>query len=344
MKQKWTVLVFFLALLFLSVLSFMTNAQRKEKEVIYGMALNPFVGMTSVLGKGMADMAEIAEELKEELKKKYGFTFTVKKFTALKFLVKAIKEEEVDIFGLPLSFYLYAIHASLPVRPLGVIGLKDKKEVAWCFYKHKDSKIGSIKQLQGKTLVVDFPVFLSKKDALPPKESYIYWVFIKKILLKAGFNKPFSDFFKEFRVLPIPGESVAYAVLLKRFDVFVAPEIDMELFKIYDQGFSDLVPLLPCVDVPVGAGGLYYRERVNPEIVQLAKDIFFSIGKTKTAQKFMKKQTREFKLYVVSGKDFQVFFQWLKEAEQKGWMNEFNAIMTQVMKEKKFKDERFIPK
>ena len=92
----------FLLLFTLCVVPLATKAQKeekKEKELVFGGALDPFNRNTSGTGMGAADIAEVQQKVIDEVKKLYGFTITVKVYPSLKFLFKAIQDKTVDFPG-----------------------------------------------------------------------------------------------------------------------------------------------------------------------------------------------------------------------------------------------------
>lgn len=326
MKRKKVFCVCFALLVVFFVLPLATKAQKKEKKVIVaGVAPNPMITATSAVGKGMADIREIVDTLSRELERLHGYSLELKFYPAPKFLFKALGDGSVDLSSFNVAGYLVAKEHAVPVKPFVTLGTKEKKGNTWCIYVHKDSGIKSISQLQGKRFVHDFPLFLSRKDALPPKGGYIYWVVIKKLLWKNSVKKPFMEFFKEFRVLHVPWESVAYSVLLRKFDAFAAPDYDIKSLIAYDKGFSDLVPLQTCLELPAGHV-FVHRKDLNPQVVETIKKLFLLPPKTKNVEA-MKKGLPELKLYPVREEDYALYFTWLKEAEQKGWLKEFDEIM-----------------
>lgn len=319
------------------VLSLTIKAQKEEKKVVFGVAGNPFTPMTSLGGKGSADMREFFQIVTDEVKKYYGYEAELKIFPAPKFLLKAIKAKQVDFCFGYLGIYLYAKRIGMPVVPVFTTTVGGAKMDKECIYVRKASGIKNVKQLQGKPFVKDFPVFLSKKDSLPPKEGYMPWIFVKKILSQSGVNKRFKDFFKEFRVLPVPVESMVYSVLLKKFDATAVTPYYMQMLILYDKGFSELTPL-SCVDfrgIP-----WFYRKGVPEETLKTLLNYFFSPPPGSQLEKMLKKEYKSIKPVQVSEKDYDVLVQWLKEAEQKGWIDEFNGIMKETLAEMKKKEQK----
>lgn len=178
---------------------------------------------------------------------------------------------------------------------------------------------------------------MSKKDVLPPKESYIYWIIIEKILQNGGAgNVRFNTFFKEFTALPIPLESVAYAVLLKKFDAFLSNEGYIRSLSNHDKSFSELVAV-SCLDVAAGAP-FVHRNDVPQDIIKKFKEVLLRPPATKTTKQLMK-EFKGIKLFPVGEKDYGVYFKWLKEAEQKSWFKEFDDIMKATPKPAEKKKE-----
>lgn len=305
---------------------------KDDKDILLGFPLNPVIKQLSVVGKGAADMQEIFQNGAEEFKKLYGYTASMKIYPASKFLFQAVQNKEVDFVSAYLATFLYAANHNLPLKPLVSISTTGQKKGKYCIYVRKDSGIKSVKDLQGKRFVTGFPIFNSIKDELPPKESYIYWVLVRKILAGNGINKPFHVFFKELYVLPVPDESVAYAVLLKKFDVFDMPQSSFQAMKNYDKGFNDITPLA-CVESPAWAP-LMVRTDVNPDIIKNVKNYFLSVNRGSQA-KSISKEFKGIQFFSAEEKDYDSFFQWLKEAEQKGWLKEFDEIMKNMPKPRK---------
>ena len=136
---------------------------------------------------------------------------------------------------------------------------------------------------------------------------------------------PLKTFFQEFRVIPVPPESVAYAVLLKNFDACeINPAAHQKLVK-YDAGFAELMPVA-CVDLTVIGGVLVHREGVDPEMVKLFRNYILSPPKGSKMEK-IRKESKNLQVHEVTDQDMAMYFKWLKEAEQKGWIAEFNDVM-----------------
>ncbi len=327
-------LVFFLVFCFFLLAS---NA-KEEKVLAFGFSLNPMIRQTSFSGKDTADIRELVETMGADFEKNYGYMLTLKIYPAPKFLFKAFQDKTADVAASYLALYLAAKNKGMPVAPLLSFSTTGKKSAKWCLYAHKNSGLKNVKQLQGKRFLTDFPIFLSSKDSLPPKESYIYWIIFKKILIQSGVNKPFHDFLKEFKVLPIPAESVSYAVLLREFDVFLDAPANIQTLKNYDKGFSELVPMT-CLDAPAGAP-LIYRKDMPADIVEKLKNYLLPPQKGSQAEEILKKEFKGIRFFPASEKDYAVYFQWLKEAEKKGWIDEFDEIMKQTMKEMKEKKNK----
>lgn len=335
MKTKKIIPTVFALLCVTGAFYYETIHAKGEKELIMGFALSPFLVNTSFAGKGSAGAREIAQTVGDEFEKLYGYKLTLQIYPSPKFLFKALQTQQADFAFLSIALYLYAKNHGVPVHPLFVATTTGKKGQQDCVYVHKDSGIKNVQQLQGRVFARDFPVFLSKKDALPPKESYIYWIILKKMLIQNGVNKPFKDFFKEFKVIPVPVESTAYGVMIKMFDACLMAPPDLLALKLYDKGFSSLVPVAR-LENPMPAP-FVYRDGLSPELLQKAKSYFFSPPKGSQLEKILKKAYKGFKLIPAEEKDYAMFFKWLKEAEQKAWLKEFDEIMAMVMKESKDK-------
>lgn len=312
------------ACLCFGLVAFLSGKAAGEKEILVGYAPNPFIPQTSIISKGASDVRELFEKGSSEFKKLYGYTVSLKIFPAPKFLYKAFQDRAIDFAPTYLPMYLTAKNMGLPIKPFASYTTSGKKGGAYCIYIHKDSVLKDVKQLQGKSFAAELPIFSSKKDSLPPKESYLDWIGVKKILMKHGINKPLGEVFKDFKVLPVPPESVAYSVLLKKFDAFYTSESYFYAITEYDKGFSNLKPL-SCLQVPVMDPAVY-RKDVDPDMVAKVKNYLISPPKVSKAEK-VKEEFNILKVYPVEEKDYQIYFQWLNEAKQKGWFDEFNTIM-----------------
>ncbi len=295
--------------------------EKAQKTLVFGIAVEPFVPSTSLGGKGTADARELTEIILNEFQKLHGYSVNYKIFPAPKFHYNAFQDSTVDAGIMSLEQYLYAKNHGVPVVPL-ISG-----KFTPCIYVHKDSKIKHVKDLKGKSFVDRLPEFNSKNDTLPPEESYIRWIMLKRILLKHGVRSPFADFFREFRLLPIPNESVAYSVLLKKFDAFLLDVVLIQSLKNYDPGFSDLVTV-SCLNDPILVP-LVYRKGLSQDVISSIKNYFLTPPKGSTLEKIFKKQLKNVSLQslALSEKDFDIYFSWLKEAKQKGWIDEYNEIM-----------------
>lgn len=306
------------------------NAQQKPKKgFVFAVAGNPYVTHTSMGGKGTADLRSLFQLGAEEFKKQTGYTVTLKIFPASKFLYKAIQDKTVDVALLALPQYLYSINHGIPVKLYSSQGIQGKKGNKWCVYVHKSSQVKTIKHLEGKKFAIDFPLFNSKKELLPPMEGYIHWIVVKKILVKNGIHKPFREYFKEFKVLPVPYESVAYGVLLKHFDACQFMETNHVALKNYDPGFSELVPL-DCLDISLSSP-VVYRVGISPELLKAMRTFSAFVPKSKEVQD-IRREFKGLESFPAKESHFAVYFQWLREAGQKGWIEEFNEIMKTVPK------------
>lgn len=319
-----------LALVFILAFSIFCFAD-KDDDLVFGFALSPLISSTSVGGRGTADAREMFEKMADEFRRRYGYAVTLKIYQAPKFLFKAFHDNTVDFAGMGRDTYLYARKAGVPVRALFTTAFTDRRKDQWCVWVHKNSHIRSVKQLQGRNFATFYPMFNSKKDSLPPEESYIYWVMTAKILLKNGVDVSFSNFFKNFHVLPVQWESVAYAVLPKQFDAFHSTTSGLHLLKTYDSGFSELVPV-SCLDIPALHAGVY-RKSVNPEILKIFKTIIQSPDRSDMAKEIQKK-FKGLQAVLVQEKSYDVYDRWLQEARQKGWIRQFNEIMKSTPKPK----------
>lgn len=319
-----------LAFVFILVISILSFAQ-KGKELVFGFALPPLIPATSVGGRGTADAREMFEKMADEFKHRYGYKVTLKIYQAPKFLFKAFQDKTVDFAGVGLDTFLYAKRAGIPLEVFFTTAFTDRQKDQWCVWVHKDSKIKTIKQLDGKTFATFYPMFNSKKDPLPPEESYIYWIMTRKILFKNGISISFKDFFKEFTVLPVQWESVAYAVLLKKFDAFHATKSGLHLLKQYDNGFSDIVPV-SCLDIPALHAGVYRKDE-NPETVRIFKTVIQSPPESNLSKQ-INKEFKGLKAVPIQEKNYEVYDRWLEEAKQKGWLKQFNEIMKSTPKPK----------
>lgn len=299
-----------------------------KKALFWGVSNDPFIPGTSIAGKGTADVRELFEIVLDEFEKLYGYEVTAKFFPAPKFLFKAYQDKKVDVGVMRLHEYLYAKNHGLPVVPLY------SGKFTSCIYVHKDSKIKHVKDLKGKRFVDAFPQFMSKKDPLPPEESYIYWITIKKILLKHGIKAKFKDLFKEFRVLPVPNESIVYSVLLKKFDAFQSDSVLIQNLTNYDPGFSNLMKV-SCLGTQTLAP-FVYGKGLSPDVINAFKDYLLSPPKGSRLEKILIKEFKNVPMRAVPvhERDFDIYFAWLKEAKQKGWIDEFNEIMKNTPKPK----------
>lgn len=326
MRALWFLCAFF-------VFSFVLNAKEKN-EIILGYAKNPLITMTSIVGKGTADAQELFSKLSDEMGKKYGVKLTLQLYPSPKFLFKAFQDKTADISAMYLSVFLSAKNLGIPVKPFLSYSSSGEKTFKYCVYTHKGSGIKNIQQLKGKRFVTEYPYVNSKKDALLPKESYIYWVIVKKILAQNGVHEPFAKFFKEFWVLPVPDDSVVYSVMLKRFDATYTSNAYLQTLINYDKGFSDLIPL-SCMEMPAPPP-LVQRMDLDADIAAKIRDYALHPPKTKMGKE-LQGEFKGIKFIPVEEKDYALYFQWLKEAEKKGWNKEFDEIMAKVMKESKEK-------
>lgn len=80
-----------------------------------------------------------------------------------------------------------------------------------------------------------------------------------------------------------------------------------------------------------------YRKDMPADIVQKLKNYLLPPQKGSQAEKILKKEFKGIRFFPASEKDYDIYFKWLKEAEQKGWIKEFDEIMAHVMKESKEK-------
>ncbi len=327
-KQKLTLA----AALMIAILAALSSAQEEAKEtVVVGFSFNPMVTQTNFGNKGSADLRGMLQDVAKEAEKRYGYTVTLKFYSTPKFLFNALKSGEASFAPLTTSLYLAAKRQNLPVKPLlAATSTSDKKDKI-CLFVSKDSRIKKVKDLQGKTFGAEIPLFFSKKDSEPPSESYIYWAMIRKILAQNGVQKPLKDFFKTFTVLPISSESIAYSVLLKKFDAVLLNERDFHLMTNTDPSFKELAPV-DCLHLPANAP-LVYRSGTKPELVALVKEYFTKSKKTE-AQKILKEEFTGMHLVEVQETDYAPYFQWLQEAEKKGWLKEFYVLLQSAAKQK----------
>lgn len=309
----------------------------EDKDLLFGLSPNPFVLLTSWGGKGTADAREIFEKIANEFKKLHSYNITLKIYTAPKFFFKAIEDKTADLGYMSLPTYLTAKRLNVPVKPLAAASLSSIKAEKYCVYVHKASSIEKIIQLEGKSFVMDFPAFVSRKEDKPVREGYIVWVILKKILQRNGVRETFMDFFGSFKVLSVPPESVAYSVLLKKFDALLSEAGFIRTLQNYDSGFSEL-RAVACMDAPAGSPFLIRRD-LNPELVRFFKNYLLSPPKNSQLAMIMKKEYKGVRIYSVSENDYDEYFTWLREAEQKGWIDEFNEIIKETMVEVKKKKE-----
>lgn len=310
------------------ILLLVAMAQKGKKEIVFGISNDPFISVTSIGGKGTANVREFFEIMLDEFKKLYGYPVSYKISPAPKFLYKAYQDKKVDVGIMSLSQYLYAINHGIPVAPLF------SGRFTSCIYVRKDSNIKHVKGLKGKRFVGTFPQFMSKNDPLPPAESYIYWITIKKNLLKHGIKTKFKDLFKEFRVLPVPVESIAYSVLLKKFDAFQSDNILIRNLTKYDPAFSKLVKV-SCLDTQIMTP-FVYRKGIGLDVTKDFKNYLLSPPKGSRLEKVLTKELKNVPMPAapVNEQDFNIYFAWLKEAKQKGWIDEFNEIMKKTPRPK----------
>lgn len=332
MKNRFILFTVLTITLFLCVFSLSLRAKGK-KEFIVGVALTPFVVNTSFAGKGSADMREIFQTGADEFEKLYGYTQTLKIYPSPKFLNKSFKEKTTHFASGILAAYLMAKSENLPVKPLFTISNTGSNIYTYCIFAHKDSGMKTLKDLKGKRFVTEYPLFVSKKEPLPPRESYIYWTMMKKILMKNNINVPFKTFFKEFNVIPVPSESVAYGVLLGKSDAFFNNTGYVKSLINYDKEFNKLIAL-SCMDASSGAP-LYYLEGTSLDVAGKFKSYVLSPPSGSQLEKIFKKKFAGFGAYSVEEKYYDIYFKWLKEAEQKGWLKEFDEIMKNMPKPRK---------
>lgn len=155
MKNKK--LIFILVTEFIFVCALLLSFSRAEnKEIIFGVTMNPMERRTTFSGKGAADISEFTQNAIDEFKRLYGYTLTPKLYSGPKFLFKAVESKTVDFSPMFLAVYLSAKNQGLPVTPFMAATPFEKGE-RYCLYVHKDSGIKNAAQLKGSVLC---PIFL----------------------------------------------------------------------------------------------------------------------------------------------------------------------------------------
>ncbi len=267
-----------LALLCVLAAGFSFSASQENpggKNFIVGFSFNPMISQTSLGGKGTSDARAFLQETMKDIEKKYGYQAALKIYPSPKFLLKALQDGSAQFAGTYLAIYLYARTTGVPVKPFMAVSSTGKKTERVCIYARKSAGYKKVSDLRNKTFVAEYPMYLSKKEALPPEEGYLWWVLTKKILEKGGVKKPLKEFFKDYKVLAIPAESVAYSVLFKKFDAILLVERDRNVMQNYDKEFAQLVPV-DCITVPANAPFVYSLKGSAPEMLNIMRESHLS--------------------------------------------------------------------
>ncbi len=318
----------FIGVVFLCIGFRLATLAQQKKDLVMGFSPNPRASQTSWAGRSTADVRAMFQVAADEFKKANGYGLSLKIFPGPKFMLKAFQQKEADLGAMSVGLFVLARRQNVSIKPLLSVSSAGGKNEKFCVYVHKKSGIKNIQQLQGKRYITDFPLFLSRKDVMPPKESYMEWVFLKRMLAAQNINKPLKSFFKELKVAPIPWESVAYSVVLRQYDAFHTYQFNLNSLKSYDKTFSDLAPVA-CIDANLGP--LVVRKDISADVVNKLLSFIHNPPQNKETADMLKQwKATKAKIYNITATDFDVYELWLQDAEKKGWVAEFEALMKEA--------------
>lgn len=324
MKTMRFYLVFVTLLFFSAVYSYTARAQ--EKEYFIGA---PSVKGGAAAGKSISHWQSMFDKLQAEIEKELKVHIGLKFVANNRVLYNELKKGNVHlaIFG-PME-YIIAKKEGVPIKPYLALTMKGAQGGGICLYVHKDSGIKSIKDLKGKKLGI------WKAPALPPKgESWLTkgsdpsgledWIFARLAITKAGFNQPVNSFFGQVTVTPSQ-ESGLYVLVNKKFDAVVAKKYTWAAMEADNKQMDALKPLT-C------EGGLeqpfVVAQNVDPGLLKKFKNLIMNLSKNPTLEKEWKSQgiAKVFEMKDDKDSNYDIYRSWLKQAETKGWLDEFRQV------------------
>lgn len=325
MKKKFLAVVClsFIPLYFFSIAR---NVSSQEKEYFIGA---PSIKGGAAAGKSISHWQNLFDKLKVRLEKELNVHLGLKIVPNTRVLFNELKKGNIHLAIFDPLGYIIAKKEGIPVKPYIALTPKGMTGGGICIYVHKDSGIKSVKELKGKKLGIwrapSIPVkganWLTKGSDPSGLED---WLFLRLALSKAGINQSIDSFFNPVTVVPSQ-ESGLYVLLNKKFDAVVAKKYTWVSMEFENKQMNNLKTVV----CDGGAGQPFVvHPSVDANSLKKFKSLFMNPALIPDIEKELKSQglLKIFAFKDDTDANYNIYRQWLKQAESKGWLEEFRAF------------------
>lgn len=317
---------FIITMLLLIVFTAAHQLTAQEKEYFIGA---PSIKGGAAAGKSISHWQNLFDKLKVKIEKQLNAHLGLKIVANTRVLYNELKKGNIHLAIFDPMTYVIAKKEGIPVKPFIALTPKGITGGGICIYIRKDSGIKSVKELKGKKLGI------GKPPSVPPKgvnwltkgsdpSGLDDWLFLRLTLSKAGLNQTIESFFNPVTIVPSQ-ESGLYVLLNKKFDAAVARKYTWVSMEFENKKMNDLKPLV----CDGGAGQPFVvHPSVDADTLKKFKNLFFNPSQIPDIEKELKVQDF-FKIFVFKDdkdSNYDVYRQWLKQGESKGWLEEFRAF------------------